>query len=139
MGIQMTIPFTVLQNGTVSTETDPDTQVAQRVNALVSTEQGGRAMRAGLGLPLSQMLFAPSNDVISSNLATLVDAQLTKYEPGIKAVSVTQNVQDSGGGQASINVNYQPILQASRDSSVANMVTVQVGGTVTEVTVNGAS
>lgn len=135
----MTIPFTILENGAVSVETDPNVQLAQRVNALVSTEQGGRAMRATLGLPLSKMLFQTDDSLIASQLATLVSKQLSLYEPTVKATSVTPNMDNINGGVASVNVNYQPILQASQASSIANVVTVQVGGTVTEVTATGTS
>jgi phage baseplate assembly protein W len=139
MGIQMSIPFAVLENGAVSVESDPSVQVAQRVNAIVSTEQGGRAMRSNMGLPLSQLLFQTGSTIIAAELATMVDKQLSLFEPGVKAVSVTPNMSEINGGVASIAVNYQPILQGSLARSVADIVTIQVGGTVTEVTPNGTS
>lgn len=135
----MTIPFTVLQNGSVSTESDPNVQIAQRVNAIVSTEVGGRPMRSNMGLPLSQLLFQTEDTLISSEIATLVDKQLSLFEPGVRAVSVTPNMSEVNGGVASINVNYQPILQTTKARAVADIVTIQIGGTVTEVTANGTS
>jgi phage baseplate assembly protein W len=139
MGIQMTIPFTVLQNGAVSVETDQNTQTAQRVNAIVSTEVGQRAMRAAMGLPLSRLLFDANDNFIASEMASLVTQQLSTYEPGIQVLSVTPDTSQSNNGLAAVNVNYAPVLQASTTSAVSNVVTIQVGGTVTEVTVNGNS
>jgi len=139
MGIQMTIPFTVLQNGAVSVESDQNVQVAQRVNAIVSTEIGQRAMRATMGLPLSQLLFDPNNSLVAARLKTLVATQLSIYEPGIQLLSVTQNTNESNNGLAAINVTYSPLLAASTTSAVANVVTIEVGGTVKGITVNGNS
>lgn len=96
-------------------------------------------MRSNMGLPLSQLLFQTGDTIIAAELATMVDKQLALFEPGVKAVSVTPVATDVNGGVASIAVNYQPILAASQASSVANIVTIQVGGTVTEVTPNGTS
>lgn len=137
MGIQMTIPFTVLQNGAVSVETDPSVQVQQRVDAIVSTEVGQRAMRAAMGLPLSRLLFDPNNNLIATELTNLVVQQLNAYEPGLQVLSVKPVNDQSNDGVAAISVNYAPLLQATKSSSIADVVTIQVGGTVTENTPNG--
>jgi phage baseplate assembly protein W len=132
MGTQMTIPFTVLQNGAVSTETDPDIQVSQRIDAIVSTEVGSRAMRATFGLPLSNLLFGTDKTQVAANMSGMVTQQVQRYEPGVEVVSVTNNVTQANDGVASVNVNYRPIIQASATSAVANAVTILVGGTVKE-------
>lgn len=137
MGLQISIPFAVLQNGAVSVESDPNVQVAQRVQAIVSTEVGQRAMRAAMGLPLSKILFSPNNGMVATELSGMVAQQLATYEPGITVNSVTPVVGSSNDGIAAINVNYSPILQASTARAVADVVTIQVGGTVTEVTSSG--
>lgn len=137
MGMQMTIPFTVLQNGAVSVETDQNIQVQQRVDAIVSTEVGQRAMRANMGLPLSRLLFDPNNNFIATELSGLVTQQLNAYEPGIQILSVAPETQESNNGVARVAVNYAPTLSASPARSVADVVTIKVGGTVTEVTSNG--
>lgn len=137
MGIQITIPFTVLQNGAVSVETDASIQVQQRVDAIVSTEIGQRAMRATFGLPLSRLLFSPNNELVAAEISTLVTQQLNSYEPGLQVLSVTPVTDQSNDGVASINVSYAPQLQASSVASTANVVTIEVGGTVTEVTTSG--
>lgn len=137
MGTQISIPFTVLENGTVATETDNDIQVSQRIDAIVSTEVGQRAMRAKMGLPLSSLLFDPNSTLVATKMQNLVTQQLQKYEPGIEVVSVTPNVTQANDGVASVNVNYRPIVQASTTSAVANTVTILVGGTVKEGIVSG--
>jgi phage baseplate assembly protein W len=137
MGTQISIPFSVLQNGSVSVETDTNIQVSQRIDAIVSTEVGERAMRAEMGLPLSRLLFDPNNNLIATELSNMVTQQLNIYEPGIEVVAVLPKTDQANDGVAAVDVNYRPILQAAAASSVANVVTVEVGGTVKEVTVSG--
>jgi phage baseplate assembly protein W len=139
MGIQMTIPFTVLQNGAVSVESDVNVQTLQRVNAVVGTELGSRAMRANMGLPLSRLLFESNDNLVSGELTAMVTQQLNQFEPGVNILSVTPIIDQTTDGIAQINVNYAPILQASKSATAANVVTIQVGGTVTEVTAYGTS
>lgn len=138
MSMQISIPFTVLQNGAVSVETDPNVQVQQRVDAIVSTEVGHRAMRAGMGLPLSRLLFDPNNNFIATELSGIVTQQLNTYEPGIQILSVQPETSESNDGVAKVSVNYSPVLQASTGRALSDVVTIQVGGTVTEIT-NGNS
>jgi phage baseplate assembly protein W len=139
MGTQMSIPFAVLENGAVSVQTDTDTQVSQRIDAIVSTEVGQRAMRAKMGLPLSRLLFEANNTLIATELASMVTQQLNAYEPGIEVVSVDPLTDQANEGVAAVNVNYRPIIQASTTSAASNVVTIEVGGTVKEITVSGNS
>lgn len=139
MGTQISIPFAVLENGVVATETNNDIQVSQRIDAIVSTEIGQRAMRAKMGLPLSSFLFDKNSALVASEMKTMVTQQLQTYEPGIEVVSVDANITQSNDGVASVNVNYRPIVAASTTSAVANTVTVLVGGTVKEGIVSGNS
>lgn len=137
MGKQMTIPFTVLSNGAVSVETDTNIQIGQRVHALVSTELGQRPMRAGLGLPLSRMLFGQPDTLVVAELRDQVTQLLGTYEPGINVLSVTPVTNDSKDGKAEIRVNYQPVLQGSVARAVTDTAVIEVGGTVKEVNLNG--
>lgn len=139
MGTQLSIPFAVLENGSVATEIDNDIQVSQRIDAIVSTEIGQRAMRAKMGLPLSRLLFDTNNILVATEMSDLVTQQINAYEPDVEVVSVAPNVLQANDGVASVNVNYRPIISASTISSVANTVTVLVGGTVKEGIVNGNS
>lgn len=139
MGTQISIPFAVLQNGSVSVETDSDIQVSQRIDAIVSTEVGQRAMRAKMGLPLSRLLFDTSSTLVAAEMKGLVTQQLNAYEPDIEVVSVQPNTNEANDGVASVNVNYRPLISAATTSAVANTVTVLVGGTVKEGVVNGNS
>lgn len=134
MGIQMTIPFTVLENGVVSTESVSDIQLSQRVGAIVGTEVGQRAMRAGMGLPLSRMLFGISDTLVTAELRDQVTNQLNAYEPGLTVMSVNTETRESKDGLAKLQVEYAPILMASSARSVADTAIIEVGGTVTEVT-----
>lgn len=139
MGTQMSIPFTVLENGAVATETDNDIQVSQRIDAIVSTEIGQRAMRAKMGLPLSRLLFDTNSTLVAAEMKDLVTQQLNAYEPDIEVVSVEPNTNEANDGVASVNVNYRPIISAATTSAIANTVTILVGGTVKEGVVNGNS
>lgn len=137
MGTQMTIPFTVLANGAVSTETDLNTQVGQRVQAIVATEVGQRPMRAAMGLPLSRLLFGVSDSLVIAQLRDQVIQQLNLYEPGITVQTVTPISSGNNDGLAEIQVNYSPVLQASAAASAASVAVIKVGGTVEEVVING--
>jgi phage baseplate assembly protein W len=134
MGIQMTIPFTVLDNGVVSTESVSDIQISQRVGAIVGTELGQRAMRAGMGLPLSRLLFGISDDLVTAELRDKVTDQLNAYEPGLNVRTVNTESRESKDVVAKIQVEYTPILKASSARAVADTATIEIGGTVREVT-----
>lgn len=137
MGKQMTIPFTVLPNGAVSVETDTNIQIGQRVHAIVSTEVGQRPMRAALGLPLSRMLFGQPDTLAIAELRDQVTQQLNTYEPGVNVIAVRPVNSNSKDGRAEISVDYQPVLQGSVTRAVTDTAVIEVGGTVTEVTLNG--
>lgn len=139
MGTQMTIPFTVLANGAVSTETDINTQIGQRVQAIVATEVGQRPMRAAMGLPLSRFLFGIPDNLVTAQLREQVTQQLNLYEPGITVQSVTPVVSGTHDGLAEIQVNYSPVLQASAAASAASVAVIKVGGTVEDVIINGSN
>lgn len=139
MGTQMTIPFTMLSNGAVSTEKDINVQIGQRVHAIVSTEVGQRAMRAAMGLPLSRMLFGIADNLVVAELRDQVIQQLNTYEPGINVLSVTPIADGAKDGRAEIRVNYQPILQGSVARAITDSAVIEVGGTVKEITLNGNS
>lgn len=134
MGIQMSIPFTVLENGAVSTESVTDVQISQRVGAIVGTEMGQRAMRAGMGLPLSRLLFGVGDSLVTAELRDRVTDQLNAYEPGLNVTSVNTETQNSKDGVAKMQVEYSPILKASTARSVADTAIIEVGGTIKEVT-----
>lgn len=133
----MTIPFAVLADGTVSTESDESIQISQRVSALVGTEQGQRTMRATLGLPLSQLLFGISDSLVTAELRDKVISLLNTYEPGLNVLSVTPTLDNANDGKAGISVEYTPILQASLTRLVSDVAIIKVGGTVEDVTLNG--
>jgi phage baseplate assembly protein W len=137
VGLQMTIPFTVSQNGAISTETDNDIQIAQRVRAIIGTEVGQRPMRAAMGLPLSRLLFGVANTLITAELRDMIAQQLNSYEPGLQIQNVTPVVDKSNDGIADIRVDYTPILHASSVRAVADTVIIKVGGTVENVSLNG--
>jgi phage baseplate assembly protein W len=137
MGTQLTIPFTVLPTGSVSVTTDTDTQIGQRVGAIVSTERGQRPMRAALGLPLSTFLFGVADTMVIAELRDMVTQQLNLYEPGITIKSVKPITNGTHDGLAEIQVDYAQTLQASAARAVADAAVIKVGGTVEEVTGNG--
>lgn len=133
----MTIPFTVLSNGVVSTETVNEVQISQRVGAIVGTELGQRAMRAGMGLPLSRLLFGVADSLVAAELRDQVTDQLNAYEPGLNVMAVNAETRESKDGLAKLQVEYTPILKASSARAVADTAIIEVGGTVKEVTAIG--
>lgn len=137
MSMQMTIPFTILQNGSVSTESDVTIQTAQRIRALVGTEPGQRAMRADLGIPLSRMLFGVSDNLLDTELRQRVTTQMDQYEPGTTVTAITPTTDNSNDGIASLEVDFAPVLQASPTRVAADAAIIEIGGTVREVPANG--
>ena len=133
----MSIPFAVLSNGAVSTETNEDIQISQRVTAVVSTEVGQRAMRAGMGLPLSRLLFGVEDSLVVAELRDSVTNQLNSYEPGLNVLSVSPVTHNSKDGISELKVDYTPIVKASAVRSVADVAVIEVGGTVKQVTLTG--
>lgn len=137
MGTQMTIPFTVMENGSVSTETDTDTQISQRIRALVGTEPGQRAMRADLGIPLSRLLFGVSDNLVDAELQQRVTQQLDAYEPGTVVRAITPQLNKSNDGIASLEIDFTPVLSASPARQISDAAIIKVGGTVREVPASG--
>lgn len=133
----MSIPFTVLSNGAVSTETDTEIQISQRVTAIVSTEVGQRAMRANMGLPLSRLLFGVENSLVTAELRDMVTNQLDSYEPGLNVLTVAPVTKNSKDGISELKVDYTPILKSASVRAVADTAIIEVGGTVKEVTLTG--
>lgn len=137
MGTQITIPFTVMENGAVSTETDINVQISQRIRALVGTEPGQRAMRADLGIPLSRLLFGVSDDLVDAELQQRVTQQMDSYEPGTVVTSITPQMNNSNDGIASLEIDFAPVLSASPARQISDAAIIKVGGTVREVPANG--
>lgn len=137
MGTQMTIPFTVMENGSVSTETDTSTQISQRIRALVGTEPGQRAMRADLGIPLSRLLFGVSEGLVDAELQQRVTQQLDAYEPGTVVSAITPQLNASNDGIASLEIDFTPVLSASPARQISDAAIIKVGGTVREVPASG--
>lgn len=137
MGTQMTIPFTVMETGAVSTETDIDVQTQQRIRALVGTEPGQRAMRADLGIPLSRLLFGVDENLLDAELRQRVTQQMDVYEPGTQVTAITPVVNQTNDGIAALEIDFAPVLQASPTRSISDAAVIKVGGTVVEVPANG--
>lgn len=137
MGTQMTIPFTLMENGAVQTETDIDKQTSQRIRAVVGTEPGQRGMRAGMGIPLSRMLFGVGDSIVDAQLRQKVTEQMDLYEPGTRITTITPVTNDANDGIASLEIDFAPVLQASPTRVVSDAAVIQVGGTVKEVPANG--
>ncbi len=137
MGTQMTIPFTVMETGAVSTETDIDVQTQQRIRAIVGTEPGQRAMRADLGIPLSRLLFGVDENLVDAELRQRVTRQMDVYEPGTEVTTITPVLNQTNDGIASLEIDFAPVLQASPVRRISDAAVIKVGGTVVEVATNG--
>lgn len=138
MGLQISIPFSLSENGAVATETDAAVQTQQRIRALVGTEPGQRAMRADLGIPLSRLLFGVSENVVDAELRQRVEQQMDSYEPGTEIIAINPVTDSSNDGIAELEIDFAPVLQASPDRIAVDSAVIKVGGTVEEVPINGS-
>jgi phage baseplate assembly protein W len=138
MGLQISIPFTLSETGTVLVETDATIQTQQRIRALVGTEPGQRAMRADMGIPLSRLLFGVSETLIDAELRQRVEQQLSTYEPGTEIVAINPVTDSANDGIAELEIDFAPVLQASPDRIAVDSAVIKVGGTVKEVPINGS-
>lgn len=105
--IEIAIPFHLAPDGRIATETDPDRQVKQHVDSLVSTEPGERVMLPAYGVPLTSMLFEPDDDLTTSILTQQVTTALARWEPGVRVLGVQPRSGQPGDGISGVNVQYQ--------------------------------
>lgn len=134
MPVQMSIPFRLAENGTVSVATDQDVQIDERVGALVSTEPGSRVMMPAFGVPLQKFVFEYDDEVTGQDISAHIADALAVYEPGVSLNAAHTTVGNDG--KLSVEVDYSRREDASTSASLAassNDVYISPGGTVSEV------
>lgn len=139
MSIQPSIPFSLTPDGRVSIETDPNVQIGQRVNALVSTAPGDRVMNLNYGVALNAFVFEDIDDETEARLADVVKTALSIYEPGVVVRVVTPTWSADQTSVLGVNVDYQRTDAPNSPlviSKKINTAVLKVGGTVQEV-ING--
>jgi phage baseplate assembly protein W len=134
---EISYPFTIDTDGTVGVETNPENQISNHVQGLVSTQPGQRVMMSAYGVDTAVLLFEPNSSFVAAQVRESVQQQLSLWEPG----AILQNVSTipSPDGTASIEVDYTRSDSVTSPTQLArhvNTAIIQVGGTVTEV-VNG--
>ena len=133
--LEIGLPFS-LTTGAITTQSNPDSQIAQHVNGLVATQPGERVMMGNYGVNTAMLLFEPDQNVVAQELHDNVASALTQWEPGalLKSVRIIQG--NAGDGQATIAVDYTRSEAANTAPQLArnvNTATLRVGGTVDEV------
>jgi phage baseplate assembly protein W len=133
MSLEIAQPFTLDNNGAVSSVSDPATQVNQHVNSLISTIEGERVMLPTYGLNLAGLVFNNDNAALLGTMQQDVTRQFAKWEPSIQVTSIKPSSStDMQQGIAAINVSYiQGSNQVGSSGKVQNKsVVITVGGTI---------
>ena len=136
MPVEISVPFHIADDGSVAFESSPDRQIAQRVNALVSTEPGERVMQPGYGVALQALVFETDDELVTAETTDIVAKALSFYEPGLILRSVNPVRGKHGDGISTVEVQYSRSDAASTDASLArnvNTAEVRIGGEVREV------
>jgi hypothetical protein len=136
MPIEMSHPFRISASGGVSTTPNPDVQIDQRVNALLSTQPGERRANYEFGVPTNAMIFENQSDLLSGVLAEQVRTAIEKFEPGVNIDGLDVTPAENGSGGVDVALRYSRREAASSDSGLArntNTAVISVGGTVSEI------
>lgn len=140
MSSEIMVPFQLDSTGQVAVVTDPDTQIAQHVMSLVSTQPGERTVIADYGCGLASLLFEQESSVLT-DAAQDITMAFAQWEPGVVLTTVAPSPNNSWqGDEVNIQVGYmradsaKVIAPGAPPSS--NYAIIQVGGHVTE-TVRG--
>jgi hypothetical protein len=135
MSSEIRFPFQLGRDGKVAVETNPDSQIAQRVKILLATQPGERVMLPQYGVATMGMLFEPNEPAIQASLQQAVLTALKTFEPGVVVRKVTPVEEPDGSGIANIEVDY--VRADAGNNPVApqhiNTAVIKVGGKVDEV------
>jgi phage baseplate assembly protein W len=134
MSVECILPFGLAANGSIATTTNPNLQVTQHLQALVSTNPGERVMMPTYGVPLANDLFgAYLTSEIDPTLQIQVQAAVATWEPNVNVAGISVG-PPAGTGQDGgvINIDWTPTaIQSSAASGTVN-ATIMVGGAVVE-------
>lgn len=127
------MPFALDLNGEIAFITDPNAQVQQHIDALISTSPGERAMQPGYGVSLSAQLFSVSADVVQTMVINDVQQALNTYEPSVNVLSIApiSSLSDPTQGIVGVEVDYTISMPAST-TPATTVATILPGGQVLE-------
>jgi phage baseplate assembly protein W len=128
------LPFTIGPDGSVLTETNPDTQISNHVQGLVATQPGERVMLGSYGVDTARLVFEADPVFVAGQLKSSVQQQMSLWEPGALLQSV--DIISSPSGESSIEIDYlrsEAVTTPTQLARHVNTAIIQVGGTVTEV------
>jgi phage baseplate assembly protein W len=135
MPTEMTYPFALNTDGSIATTADPNVQINQHIESLVSTQPGERVMLPAYGVNTFGQLFAPDNDVATAALINDVTAAMQTWEPNVNVVDIA-TVPVPGdfypGGTTGIEIDWSPVAVQSPAAAGTITATILVGGDVIE-------
>lgn len=129
-------PFSVSAQGGISVTQNPDKQIAQRVETLLSTEPGERRANYDFGVPTASNVFENQSYLINGALATQVKQKIETFEPGVVVNSLDVSASADIPGGVEVDLNYtrrEAPLSPTGIAKNTNTVVIGVGGTVREI------
>ncbi len=136
MPLQLQHPFSVSASGGISVTSDPDTQIRNRVGALIGTEPGERRGQYDFGVPTRSMLFENGPNIVATAIAETTRTKVATYEPGVIVDRVDIVPSSDGNGLTQVRLDYtrrESPLTPEGLSRNTNVAVISVGGAVTEV------
>jgi phage baseplate assembly protein W len=133
MSLEIAQPFTLDLSGGIANVSDPNLQVSQHVNSLISTIQGERVMLPAYGLNLSGLVFGNNDPVLIQVMQNDVNKAFSKWEPNISITSINPSATtDPMFGVAAIDVTYMAGSNkvSTLQGTQYKTVTITQGGTV---------
>ena len=132
---QVSTPFALGPDGLISTESEPNRQIEQRLHTLVGTSPGERVMLPNYGVPVTNLVFEEES-LVEVRLLELVRDAVAAWEPGV-IVQLVKPVWDAAGdGIASVEIDFVRTEAATSPIESAkkiNTAVIKIGGTVDEV------
>lgn len=107
MGVQVSVPFALSPDGSISKRTDPDMQAFDRLQSLLNTEPGERVMLPDYGISATSLIFDPDVDYVRNELNNQIQYQSTIWEPDIEIRTVIVPDDVAEQGTAAIQVEFQ--------------------------------
>lgn len=105
IGVGWKFPIRVNAKGGLSYSNGPD-RIQDAIWIVLATALGERVMREDFGAGVNDYVFQSNSDLVRAQLASAVNAALTKWEPRIKLVGVTVQA-GTEPSQVLIVIDYQ--------------------------------
>jgi phage baseplate assembly protein W len=135
MPTEILYPFALNTDGSIAITADPNAQINQHIESLVSTQPGERVMLPAYGVNTFGQLFAPDDNVATAALLNDVTAAMQTWEPNVNVANiVSASVPGSfyPGGTTGIQIDWSPVAVQSPAAAGTITATILVGGDVIE-------